>query len=96
MSFDEALLVPEAKSPLSMRAIRKARKAASSATPAPLMPPPRMSRSNGLSRNALTSRFMGANPQFAQIERMGQLSNEIKFALPPHAKIDTPCSLGLA
>src|SRR5437764_3618678 len=44
-SFDDALLVPEAKSPLSMRATRRPRRAASRATPAPVMPPPRTSRS---------------------------------------------------
>ena len=39
-SLDDLEEVPEAKSPFSTRAVRSPRLAASSATPAPVMPPP--------------------------------------------------------
>src|SRR5262249_34841249 len=58
MSLDETLLVPEAKSPLSIRATRRPRSTASRATPAPVMPPPRMIRSNRPASSASSERLI--------------------------------------
>ena len=44
--FDDFEDVPDAKSPFSTRAVFKPRLAASSATPAPVIPPPTTSTSN--------------------------------------------------
>src|SRR5437868_280342 len=48
-SFEDFDDVPEAKSPFSINAVRRPRDAASSATPAPVMPPPTTRTSNGSS-----------------------------------------------
>src|SRR5207249_10248376 len=47
MSRDECEDVPPPKSPLSTRAVRKPRNAASRAIPAPVIPPPMTSTSTG-------------------------------------------------
>src|SRR5918911_4661070 len=61
MSFEEALLVPDAKSPLSIRATRRPRRAASRATPARVGPPPRTSRSKVPSASASSDLLMRAS-----------------------------------
>src|SRR5262245_18699086 len=58
------LLVPEAKSPLSMRATRRPRREASRATPAPVMPPPMTTRSKEAPARADRSRFMLGSTAF--------------------------------
>jgi hypothetical protein len=56
--LEETLLVPEAKSAFSMRATRNPRSAASRATPAPVIPPPRIRRSKVSALSASTVLFM--------------------------------------
>ena len=48
MSFDDALDVPEPKSPASTSATASPARAACAAVAAPIMPPPITSRSNGV------------------------------------------------
>ncbi len=64
MSFDERLLVPDAKSRASTSATRRPRSAASRATPAPVMPPPTMrtSKRSFARRLRLRARVVGSKP----------------------------------
>src|SRR5947209_489676 len=91
MSLDEAPLVPLAKSPLSMSATRQRRRAASRATPAPVMPPPRMSRSNVSSVSAAGVRghmLLPALPLPQSVQRLGALGRDLADVERFQAQLD--------
>src|SRR4030042_1087481 len=61
MSRVERDVVPQAKSSFSTSRVRRPRKAASRATPVPIIPPPMMMRSKTLRPRALKSLFKGVS-----------------------------------
>src|SRR2546426_4460053 len=93
MSRDECEDVPPPKSPLSTRAVRKPRNAASRAIPAPVIPPPMTSTSTGsaaIDSSAATrvrnengvagdnSRPSGGRGRFCAWDRSGEDTSELQ------------------